>query len=58
VFATTQLKQAKNAVFMIALDQNYRGIIAQSPDAQFGHVHVSYCHGDLFLWNLLLAGGR
>jgi len=29
------------------LDYDYRGIIAQSSDASFAHVHISYCHGDL-----------
>jgi len=30
MFATTQLSQAKSAVFCLSLDQNFSGIIAQS----------------------------
>jgi len=33
-------------------------IIARSSDEYCAHVHLSYCHGDLFLSNLLMADGR
>jgi len=42
------------------LGKNYYGITAQSPDAEFAHVQCtfSYCHGDLFFWNLFLTDGQ
>jgi len=52
VIATTQVKSA-----LFEVDQNYRGVIAQSSDAWRAHVHLSCCYGDLVLMELTSGGG-